>query len=561
MRDDRANMSTVKVSVVVPVYNPGHYIDDLIASLLRQSLAPEAYEAIFVDDGSTDATPERLERLAREHDNITLIRIPNSGWPGRPRNVGIDASTGAYVYFVDNDDWLGDEALERLWSTAERTGADVVVGKEVGHGRGVPRHLFRRNVDDANFDNAPLLDLLTPHKMFRRSFLDQHGIRFPEGRRRLEDHVFVMKAYFAASRISILADYPCYHWMRRDDAGNATDLYADPVGYYENVREVLDIVDEHTDPGPVRDRMYAHWFRSKGLERLKGQRWAKGADGHAEEVYREVRKLALERFGPSVITHLPLKFRTLAHAVIADRPDIVSAQARLELGIQAEVALEAYERHSGSLGVSISARLRDGSGEPIRFERVGDRLHWAPAMAMDWDGVVPPDALDATYELARAGVAVVVRERTSRIEYDVPARVERTYEDDGRGGVTPVLRARAEIDLLRVAAGQPLGPGVWDLFAHVHAAGWRSVRRLADVSEPTPEQSVRMHTTEFGNLSLKVGQPAPEPTAAATPQPARRRQPAVSIPAVIPGAVLRVLPRRMRGVAKRALLRFSRAAR
>ncbi len=46
----------VKVSVIVPVYNPGPYIEDCIASLLRQSLPPDEYEVIFVDDGSTDAT-------------------------------------------------------------------------------------------------------------------------------------------------------------------------------------------------------------------------------------------------------------------------------------------------------------------------------------------------------------------------------------------------------------------------------------------------------------------------------------------------------------------------
>ena len=553
-------MVNVKVSVVVPVYNPGHYIGDLITSLGRQSLPQDQFEVVFVDDGSTDDTPARLERLDAERDNVTLIRIPNSGWPGRPRNVGIDASTGTYVYFVDNDDWLADEALERLWLTAERTGADVVVGKEVGHGRGVPRHLFRRNVDDATFDNAPLLDLLTPHKLFRRSFLDQHRIRFPEGRRRLEDHVFVMKAYFKATRISILGDYPCYHWVRRDDAGNATDRYADPVGYYENVREVLDIVDEHTEPGPVRDRMYAHWFRSKGLERLKGQRWAKGADAHAEEVYHEVRRLANERFGPSVIAHLPLKFRTLAHAVLADRQDLIVAQARLEHGLEADVVLEAYERRPGALGVRIAARLRDGTGEPVRFRRVGERLHWSPAAPVGWEGVVPPDALDATDELARSGLAVVVRERASRIEFDVPARVERFYEDDGRGGLTPVLHATAEVDISKVAAGRALEPGVWDLFAHVHMAGWRSVRRLADIQEPAGE-AVRMHTTEFGNLSLKVGQPSAPPTASAPATSQSRSEPVLTLPRFVPRAAVRAVPRGMRDVAKRALLRLSRAAR
>ena len=107
---------------------------------------------------------------------------------------------GEFVYFVDNDDWLEPDALERLHATAVRDGADIVIGKVVGHGKRVPRELFRENLHAVPFDSAKLLGLLTPHKLFRRALLDEHGIRFPEGRRRLEDHLFVVHAYFHARR-------------------------------------------------------------------------------------------------------------------------------------------------------------------------------------------------------------------------------------------------------------------------------------------------------------------------------------------------------------------------
>ncbi|CAM5270535.1 hypothetical protein SALBM311S_12549 [Streptomyces alboniger] len=66
-------------------------------------------------------------------------------------------------------------------------GADVVIGKMAGKGRPVPVELFRRNHPHASVENAPLIDSLTPHKMFRRAFLDDIGLRYPEGRRRLEE--------------------------------------------------------------------------------------------------------------------------------------------------------------------------------------------------------------------------------------------------------------------------------------------------------------------------------------------------------------------------------------
>src|SRR6476619_6970896 len=235
----------LKVSVIVPVYNPGHNIDDCISSLLGQSLPPDEYEVIFVDDGSSDGTETRLDALAAEHEHVRVEHIPNSGWPGRPRNIGIEMARGEYVYFVDNDDWIGTDALKRLYGRAQRDEADIVIGRVVGEGKFVARTIFKRDRKDVTLEWPPLLRLLTPHKLFRKAMLDEHAIRFPEGRRRLEDHVLTMHAYFHAQHISVLARYPCYHWVLRDDGENASTGEFDAAGYYGNEREVLDLVDEH----------------------------------------------------------------------------------------------------------------------------------------------------------------------------------------------------------------------------------------------------------------------------------------------------------------------------
>src|SRR3954451_19289445 len=103
---------------------------------------------------------------------------PTPAGPGGPATWGPTMARGEYVYYVDNDDWVGHEALERLYATAKRDEADIVIGKVVGHGKIVPRSLFTQNRSDATLEWMPLLRLLTPHKLFRREFLAEHGIRF-----------------------------------------------------------------------------------------------------------------------------------------------------------------------------------------------------------------------------------------------------------------------------------------------------------------------------------------------------------------------------------------------
>ena len=122
---------------------------------------------------------------------------------------------------MDQDDRMAPNALRRLTDMARRNGSDIVLGKVASDFRGVALGLYRVNREVCTIHDAQLISSLTPHKMFRRAFLDEHGLRFPEGRRRLEDQLFVVKAYFAARVISILADEPCYFYLRRDDGANA----------------------------------------------------------------------------------------------------------------------------------------------------------------------------------------------------------------------------------------------------------------------------------------------------------------------------------------------------
>ena len=546
---------TVRVSVVVPVYNPGPYLDPCVASVLHQSLGADALEVIFVDDGSTDGSGARLDRVAAEAGNVRVIHIPNSGWPGTPRNVGIDAARGDHILFLDADDWLGDEAAERMSATAERTGADVVVGREVGHGRGVPRELFRRNVDDAMLGSDPLVRLMTPHKLFRRSMLVENGIRFPEGPRRFEDHVFVLRSYFAARRISILADYACYHWVTRADHGNASDQYADPHAYYRAMRDVLDVIDANTGPGPVRDRLTSHWYRRRCLDRLRGERWTAAPRAHDREVYGAIRDLVLERIGPDIDDWLPLSHRLRSAAVRADRPDLITALARIEHGLRARVRLRSGEQSDGVVRLALVADVFDAARRPIRFRRQpGGAVRWEPPKNIGADSFAP-ERLEVARDLESVSVSIVLRAVDATMEHDLEATVEGVLRDAPDGSELSI-RARAEIDPRTAAAGRQLPAGDWEVLADVRSCGWHSLRRLGTIGG-AQRQPLGLRVAEDGSVELGVARPSRR----GARKPVRRRSGSHALEGLVPRAVLRHIPVRVRRAGKQWLLRLGVARR
>ncbi|WP_030247748.1 glycosyltransferase family 2 protein [Streptomyces sp. NRRL S-455] len=465
----------VKVSVIVPVYNPGIYIEDCIASLQRQSLPPDEYEVIFVDDGSTDDTPARLDALAAEDPRMKVIHQENSGWSGKPRNVGIDASRGEFVMFVDNDDYLGDEALERMYDYGVANGADVVVGKMAGKGRGVPVELFRRNHPRATVGNAPLIDSLTPHKMIRRAFLDRVGLRFPEGRRRLEDHVFIAEAYLRAENVSVLSDYVCYYHIRRDDGSNAGFERFDPVGYFGNLREALDVVEKYTEPGPVRDRLFRRWLRVEMVERLRGRRLLTLPDDYRRELFREIHSVVVERFGPGVAAGLQPTQQVVAALTAADRVDDVVAFAEWENSIALASTPHTVAWREGALRIEFSAEYAS-AGEPMTFpaDSASVPLDDAPK---DVEEAIAWVEAETAARFGHATADLLLRERASSAQHFQPVKFTRETVPVGDGDrVRLVLRAVVTVD----PASLP-GTGVWDAVVRVKLGGWTKERPLGPV--------------------------------------------------------------------------------
>jgi hypothetical protein len=250
-----------------------------------------------------------------------------------------------------------------------------VQGKVVGRGKKVPLELFRRNVDDASLGRDPLLALLAPHKLFRRAFLLEHDLRFPEGRRRLEDHVMVVQAYFHARRDRRPQRLPRLLLGAPRRRAQRVGRRLGP-SYFDDLREVLDIVEANTEPGPLRDRMLRHWYRVKMIQRLGGPTFLGRSRAEQRELYDDVRALAAERFSRSVTDGVTANLRVRAALMEAGRLD---GSSRSPTGSPscAWSRVGASALGGRTLRIPLDGTLSRKDRVPIAFPRVDGRLRYA----------------------------------------------------------------------------------------------------------------------------------------------------------------------------------------
>lgn len=155
---------TPLISVIVPVYNILEYLPRCVRSICGQTY--RNLEILLVDDGSTDGTAALCDALAKEDGRIRVFHKENGG-SSSARNLGISHAKGAYLGFVDSDDYIEPEMYERLVNGAVSTGASIV---QIG----------RDEVDEegnrlANICEPPEEDIFIPSEDFLKELLMHRG--------------------------------------------------------------------------------------------------------------------------------------------------------------------------------------------------------------------------------------------------------------------------------------------------------------------------------------------------------------------------------------------------
>ncbi|MFE3514227.1 glycosyltransferase family 2 protein [Streptomyces sp. NPDC059166] len=249
------------VSVVVAVYNTMPYLTECLNSLVGQSIGIDRLEVVAVDDGSTDESGAELDRFAERYPGtVKVIHQANSGGPAAPSNRALDVATGRFVYFIGSDDYLGEEALERMVAYADEHDSDVVVGKMVGtNGRYVHQKLYKKNDPDVSLFRSSLPFTLANTKLFRRDLIEKHGLRFPEDLPVGSDQPFTIEACVRARKISVLSDYTFYYAVKRGDASNIT-YRANHLARLRCTGAIMKHAASLVPAGPDRDALLERHF-------------------------------------------------------------------------------------------------------------------------------------------------------------------------------------------------------------------------------------------------------------------------------------------------------------
>lgn len=205
-------MEKYDVSIVVPVYNRESIIKPCIESINSQTYDKSKWEVIFVDDASKDKSIETIESLIDKDVNYRILKRPvGSGNASTPRNEGIKASLAEYIFFLDSDDYIDSQLLEKCMEMASRNDSDIVYVKIKGVGRRSPLRAFKVDlVKDADVLKNHLLRSLGPMKFMKLDLLNKNNILFIPSIDKAEDKVFMVHALTKAKKVSILSDKDYY---------------------------------------------------------------------------------------------------------------------------------------------------------------------------------------------------------------------------------------------------------------------------------------------------------------------------------------------------------------
>ena len=258
-----------KVSIIIPIYNVEPFIKDCLSSVMHQTY-DGPMECILVDDCGTDRSVAIVEEMVAQYDgtiDFKVLRHEHNQGLSAARNSGINASKGDYVFFLDSDDWIAKDCIERLAAPLQTKRYEMVVG-DFDKTVGIPRR-GHRLIDKGGEYNAegPIFEMLCNkgvyvmawNKLLALDYLNKYGLRFDVGRI-FEDDILsfdlccTMKSLYVVNAVT-------YHYRVREGSimrnFEVQERWSDWFAIIESVAKKL---PKYQDLSGVYD-LYFHWLK------------------------------------------------------------------------------------------------------------------------------------------------------------------------------------------------------------------------------------------------------------------------------------------------------------
>lgn len=255
----------IKLSIIIPVYNVEKYIRICLESILNKKTKGLPFEVIVVDDGTPDKSMEIVKELAKEYENLTVLHQHNQG-QGEARNNGINAAKGEYIWFVDSDDWIEENAITTLLDMIDSSNAVDMYA--------IPFYWYyadgKSSVDIKINENLVMSGVNFLQKgfivaacrfVFKKKLMTENSLYFNKGILH-EDGIWGFEMLYLAKKVALLCT-PLYYYRQRSDS----DMHKRTIksGYdIIKIHKLLNIfMQQHVLPS---DRT---WFQKWNMLRLE----------------------------------------------------------------------------------------------------------------------------------------------------------------------------------------------------------------------------------------------------------------------------------------------------
>lgn len=238
-------MEEERISIIVPVYNVEKYLPTCLDSLVEQTY--RNLEIILVDDGSPDGCGKICDEYAEKDSRIKVIHKSNAG-VAMARNSGLEHATGAYISFVDSDDWLDKNAYQILYQGLKQYRTQCSVGRcvHVVDNGNTLKYRKRKACSVWCCDSREAIKHVLNgssaiwNRLFQREIFDT--VRFPKGRVN-DDEVVALHAYERCSRVVFLDSYTYFYRLRKNSITTSAFSLRNLDTYY-NAQDNLAFIEE-----------------------------------------------------------------------------------------------------------------------------------------------------------------------------------------------------------------------------------------------------------------------------------------------------------------------------